>query len=190
MELQTVKRVFSDIPTLESERLVLRRMNVSDCFDMYEYSRIKSVSEFLSWYPHPDVEYTKAYLQSLKGYYAAGLFYDWAVVLKSEDKMIGTCGFTNIYPQHDSAEIGYVINPAYRGKGIAVEAAMRVIDFGFSELGLNRIEAKYIVGNDASRRVMEKLGMSFEGVMRSSMLVKDRYRDIGVFSILKNEFKK
>jgi ribosomal-protein-alanine N-acetyltransferase len=104
--------------------------------------------------------------------------------------MIGTCGFTNIYPQHDSAEIGYVINPAYRGKGIAVEAAMRVIDFGFSELGLNRIEAKYIVGNDASRRVMEKLGMSFEGVMRSSMLVKDRYRDIGVFSILKNEFKK
>ena len=189
MNFQKLVDVFSNIPTLETERLVLRKLAVSDCFDMYEYSRKPEVSKFLTWYPHPDVEYTKAYLNNLKSHYALGMFYDWAVLLKDEGKMIGTCGFTNIYPQHDSAEIGYVINPAYRGKGIACEAASKVLEFGFCELGLNRIEAKYIVGNSASKKVMEKLGMKDEGVSRSSMLVKSRYVDIGVYSILREEFE-
>ena len=189
MNFQKLVDVFSNIPTLETERLILRGLAVSDCFDMYEYSRKPEVTEFLSWYPHEDLEYTKEYLKNLKSHYALGTFYDWAVVLKEENKMIGTCGFTNIYSQHDSAEIGYVLNPKYRGRGIAPEAALKVVDFGFNVLGLNRIEAKYIVGNSASKRVMEKLGMKFEGVARSSMLIKSRYVDIGVCSILHNEFE-
>ena len=189
MNSQKLVDVFSNIPTLETERLVLRKLAVSDCFDMYEYSRKPETSEFLAWSPHLDLEYTKAYLQNLKSHYALGMFYDWAVVLKGEDKMIGTCGFTNIYPQNDSAEIGYVINPAYRGRGIAAEAAKRVMEFGFFTLGLNRIEAKYMAGNAASRRVMEKLGMELEGVARSAMLIKGRYADIGICSILKENFE-
>jgi RimJ/RimL family protein N-acetyltransferase len=81
-----------------------------------------------------------------------------------------------------------VINPAYRGNGYACEALERVLKFGFEVLELNRIEAKYIVGNDASRRVMEKCGMKFEGVARQSMLIKGKYRDIGKYAILKSEF--
>ena len=85
--------------------------------------------------------------------------------------MIGTCGFTRFDYSNNSAEIGYVINPEFRGRGIAGEAARRVIRFGFDELGLNRIEAKYMDGNVASRKVMEKIGMKYEGTMRGSLKI-------------------
>ena len=63
-----------------------------------------------------------------------------------------------------------------------------VVKYGFEELGLHRIEAKFMEGNDASLHVMEKLGMQFEGYRRESMLVKRRYRTIGVCAILRNEW--
>ena len=104
--------------------------------------------------------------------------------------MIGTCGFTSFDFRNNSAEVGYVLNRSYWGKGIAPEALDAVIAFGFDELILRRIEAKFIIGNDNSRRVMEKCGMQFEGVLRSSMMVKHEYRDIGICSILSDEYIK
>ena len=104
--------------------------------------------------------------------------------------MVGTCGFTAFNCTSDSAEVGYVLNPSYWGKGIATEALTRVLQFGFEELKLNRIEAKFIQGNDRSRRVMEKVGMTFEGVMRESMMIKGNYMNIGICSILRSEWQK
>jgi ribosomal-protein-alanine N-acetyltransferase len=69
------------------------------------------------------------------------------------------------------------------------EAARRILQFGFQVLGLHRIESRFMIENDPSRRVMERLGMTFEGVRRSAMLVKGLYRDIGICSILANEFR-
>lgn len=188
MVFERLVEIFSNIPTLKSERLTLRGMQVCDCFDMYDYARRPEVTRFLTWSPHPDVEYTKAYLGSLKSYYKLGSFYDWAIIWEEENKMIGTCGFTSVNIPNNSAEIGYVINPDYRGRGIAAEAARTVMRFGFREMELNRIEARYMVGNDASKRVMEKLGMTFEGVYRSSVCVNGIYRDVGMCSILKSEY--
>ena len=188
MKCETIYRVFSDIPELSTERLILRRMMVGDCYDMYEYARRADVTQYLTWSPHPNVDYTKEYLAYLSHHYALGDFYDWALILKDENKMIGTCGFIRFYFPNDCAEVGYVMNPEYRGQGIAPEAPAEVIRFGFSVIGLNRIEAKYIVGNEASRRVMEKVGMRFEGVHREGMKIKERYRDIGVCSVLARDF--
>ena len=189
MTAEHLGKIFSNIPTMATERLVMRDMRVGDCFDMYEYAKNSEVTKYLTWSPHPDLEYTKQYLNSLKYHYEMGMFYDWALILASENKMIGTCGFTRFNLANNSAEIGYVINPSFHGKGIAVEAARKVLEFGFDNLGLNRVEAKYIIGNDPSRRVMEKLGMTFEGVARRSMCVKGVYRDIGTCAILREEFK-
>lgn len=183
-------KIFANIPSIKTDRLILRKLAVSDCFDMYDYAKLKDVTEFLTWSPHPDLEYTKSYLKSLNHHYKAGSFYDWAIVLADEEKMIGTCGFTRFHLVNNSAEIGYVINPQYRGRGIAVEAAEAVLEYGFNTLGLNRIEARYMKGNTASRRVMEKLGMTFEGINRGAILVKGSYRDVGVCSVLKEEFTK
>lgn len=185
MKRELIYRTFSNIPVLHTDRLTLRKMKASDAADMFEYASLAQTTRYLTWRPHKNREYTKEYLEYLGTRYATGDFYDWALTLDSEGgKMIGTCGFTRFDTQNDCAEIGYVLNPVYHGQGLAVEAAKEVIRFGFEVLGLHRIEAKYIVGNTASRRVMEKLGMSFEGEHKDAIKVGGAYRSIGVCSII------
>ena len=173
---------------------MLRGLRVADSYDMYEYAHRADVTRYLTWQPHPNREYTKEYLEYILTRYRAGEFFDWAVIWHEDgepsDKMIGTCGFTRFDYSNNSAEIGYVINPEFRGRGIAGEAARRVIRFGFDELGLNRIEAKYMDGNVASRKVMEKIGMKYEGTMRGSLKIGGEYRDVGVCAMLYEEYRR
>lgn len=189
MKKEKIYRVFSHLPELHTPRLTLRRMMVADTGDMYEYACRQDVTRYLTWYPHPDREYTREYLQYLGKRYAAGMFYDWAVVYEPDCKMVGTCGFTAFHPANDCAEVGYVLNPEYWGKGIATEALTRVLQFAFEELGVNRVEARFMEDNVRSRRVMEKVGMRFEGVMREAMLVKGGYVSVGICSILRSEWQ-
>ena len=188
MKKEKIYRVFSHLPELTTERLTLRRMMVADTSDMYEYASRPDVTKYLTWYPHPDREYTREYLQYLGNRYAAGMFYDWAVIYEPDCKMVGTCGFTSFHCASDSAEVGYVLNPEYWGKGIATEALMRVLRFAFEELKLHRVEARFIEENERSRHVMEKVGMTFEGVLREAMLVKGVYVNVGICSILRSEW--
>ncbi len=187
MKREEICRLFSAMPIIETDRLCLRPMSVTDASDMYAYARRRDVTEYLLWSPHPSEQYTRDYLRYIEKRYAMGEFYDWAVVEKSSGKMIGTCGFTRFDFPHNSAEIGYVLNPAYHGKGYGTEAAGRVLRFGFENLSLHRIEAKFMQGNQSSLRVMEKLGMRLEGYRRDGMLVKGTYRTIGVCSVLAGE---
>ncbi len=190
MNKSQLTRIFAKPPELQTRRLLLRKLAVSDFADMYEYSRLEEVTRYLVWNPHPDEEYTERYLESVQTQYKTGEFFDWGVVWRDNGKLIGTCGFTSFDTAHNRGEAGYVINPAYRGIGVAPEALMAVLDFGFNELRLNRIEAKYIFGNDASRRVMEKCSMTFEGVLRGYMHIKHGYSDIGMCAVLADDFKR
>lgn len=183
-----INRIFTNIPTIETERLILRKIKTSDYADMYEYSRLDEVTKYLLWSPHPDKSYTYGYIEQLQPQYRRGEFFDWAVELKSEGKMIGTCGFTALDTLHNRGEVGYVLNPAYWGRGIAPEALERVLEFAFGELGLNRVEARYMNGNVRSRRVMEKCGMTYEGTLRGHIFCKGEYRDIGVCSITRVDY--
>lgn len=188
MKKELIHALFAHIPSLETERLLLRGMRVSDAQDMYAYASRPSVTEFLTWNPHTSVEETREYLTYVGQRYRTGDFYDWSVVCREDGRMIGTCGFTSFNCPADSAEIGYVLNPAYQGRGLATEAVLRVLAFGFEELKLHRIEAHFIEGNHASRRLMERAGMRFEGFARESMKIKGRYRTIGTCAILRREF--
>ena len=190
MNEKLIAEIFKNIPTVETERLTLRRIKISDAEDVFAYASRPETSKYLLWYPHEDIHYTKKYLKLIDKRYSQGAFYDWAVVDKESGKMIGTCGFTKIDAAHDRGEIGYVLNPDFHRKGLAPEAAEAVLRFGFEILGLHRIEVRFMIENTASRKVSEKIGMTFEGEERESMLVKGHYRTIGISSILKNEFKK
>jgi len=189
MKKELLYFTFSNIPKLTTERLLLRKMKVSDAADMFEYSRLRNVTKYLTWNPHPNINYTEEYLRYISTRYATGDFYDWAVTLKENGKMIGTCGFTRFDLTNNSAEIGYVLNPAYHGKGYATEAAREVMRFGFDDLKLHRIEARHMLGNDASHKVMEKLGMTEEGTFRESYYVKREYRTVTVCAILESEYR-
>jgi ribosomal-protein-alanine N-acetyltransferase len=190
MKKDKIYNLFSRIPTLETPRLILRGMRVSDAADMFAYAKDPAVTEFLTWYPHANAEETRQYLTYVGQRYRTGDFYDWAVVDQESGHMIGTCGFTSFNCPSDSAEVGYVLNPAYQGRGLATEAVRRVIRFGFEELELHRIEAHFMEGNDASGRLMERVGMTFEGFARESMKIKGKYCTVGTCAVLRGEFEK
>jgi len=178
MTVEEMHQIFTKLPEMETERLHMRRLLPADALDMFEYASRKDVTEYLLWSEHPNVQYTREYLEYIESRYAVGDFYDWALVLKASGKMIGTCGFTSIDLVNNTAEIGYVINPAFHGIGIAPEAAREVISFGFSTLELSRISAVCMKENERSLRVMKKVGMRFEGVLRSAVYAKGKHRDV------------
>ncbi len=163
-------------------------MKISDAEDMFDYARRADVTRYLLWDCHPSIAATREYLQFIQKQYEEGEFYDWAIVLRDNGKMIGTCGFTSFDDENNAAEIGYVLNPDYRGIGLVPEAVSEILRFGFLRLDLHRISARYMEGNDASRRVMEKCGMSFEGTHRSSLYVKGTYKTVSVCAILREEY--
>ncbi len=188
MKKESIYRIFSKIPTLETKRLILRKMLVSDKEDIYDYSRREDVTEYLTWAPHTSIEYTQDYLRYIGQRYSVGDYFDWAVVEKASGRVIGSCGFTRFDYPNDAGEIGYVFHPDFGCKGYATEAVGEVVRFGFVALKLHRIEARYIKGNDRSCRLMERLGMQFEGERREAMLVKGAYRTVGTYSMLASEF--
>ncbi len=189
MKKETVYKLFSNIPTLKTERLSLRAMHPIDAEDMYDYACRREVTEFLLWEPHPSVAYTKQYLGYIQSRYALGDFYDWAVIERESRRMIGTCGFTRIDTVNNMAEIGYVLNPDFWGRGYATEMVQKIIEFAFSELGVHRIEARFMEGNRASLRVMEKLGMTFEGYHKDAIFAKGKYRTVGYCATVREENK-
>jgi ribosomal-protein-alanine N-acetyltransferase len=110
-----------------------------------------------------------------------------ATVLKSTGEVIGDCGIR----QDDSANanIGYEFDSRHWNQGLATEAATRIIQFGFDELKVHRIHASCIAGNDASARVLKKLGMRQEAHLREKEFFKGRWHDCYIFSILEPEWR-
>lgn len=189
MNKRKVLKIFKKMPILCTERLTLRKMSVSDSSDMYEYSKKSIVTKYLLWTEHESEGQTYNFLCGVSDWYKRGEYYDWAVTLTDSGKMIGTCGFTSFDFEHGRAEVGYVLNPDFWGQGIAAEAVGAVIEFAFNELGANRVEAHFIEGNNASLRVMEKCGMTFEGYLKQYMLIKGEYKNIGFAAVTRNNFK-
>ena len=190
MKKETVFKVFSNMPTLHTERLSLRPMHPIDAEDMFDYARRPEVTKYLLWREHEDIYFSRDYLNYINRRYALGDFYDWAIIDHVSRRMIGTCGFTKIDTANNSAEIGYVLNPDFHRRGFGSEAVRRILKFGFEELNLNRIEARFMQGNEASLALMRSVGMTFEGYMRDLLFVKGSYRTVGVSSILRSEYEK
>jgi ribosomal-protein-alanine N-acetyltransferase len=188
MTQEELHNIFTAPPVLETERLRLRQILPKDAEDMFAYSKSAEVTRYLLWDVHPDAIYTEKYIAYLQERYAVGDFYDFAIEYKENGKMIGTVGFTSFDLPNRSAEVGYVIAPAYQGQGIATEALTRVIAFGFEKCALSRISAVCRRGNLASLRVMEKCGLKHEGVLRSAVLAKGEMRDVHVSAITERDY--
>jgi RimJ/RimL family protein N-acetyltransferase len=98
--------------------------------------------------------------------------------------------FCKVDKKNRSAELGYWVAKEHRNKGIATEAASTILVFGFNELNLERIYAKCFFDNNPSERVMEKIGMQYEGTFRHEVLKEDRFIDTKYYSILKGDWLK
>ncbi|MEG4196942.1 GNAT family protein [Microcoleus sp. Pol12A5] len=180
--------ILAHLPTIETERLLLRKITLNDASDMFEYACNPEVSKYTMWSTHTSIEDTKYFLKSITKMYKRRELVDWGIVHKADKKFIGTCGFVEWSMTHSRAEIGYALSRNYWGEGYMSEAVNAVIEFGFREMLLNRILARCEVSNIASARVMEKVGMQLEGILRQHIFVKDRYWDLKLYSILREEF--
>lgn len=174
---------------IDTPRLVLRKIKISDADDMFEYASRKDVTKYLLWSPHEDLQYTKCFLKFLIKKYKKGEYFDYGIELKDEKKLIGTCGFVNIDTDNRKAEIGYVLNPSYQGNGYAIEAVKAVIDYAYNVLNLNRVEARVMEGNTSSVKLLEKIGMTFEGMGREELFVKGAFVNVLHFALIKGKDK-
>ncbi|MBE9184651.1 GNAT family N-acetyltransferase [Microcoleus sp. LEGE 07076] len=180
--------ILANLPTIETERLLLRKISLNDASDMFEYASSPEVSEYTMWSTHTSIEDTKYFLKSLTKMYKRRELVDWGLVSKADNKFIGTCGFVEWSMTHNRAEMGYAISSKYWNQGYMSEAVNAMMEFGFREMLLNRIEAKCKVSNIGSARVMEKVGMQLEGILRQKIFVKGEYWDLKIYSILKDDF--
>ncbi len=184
----TVADVFGNLPSLETERLLLRKLRLEDAGDLFEYASDPEVSRYTTWEAHKTIDDSRAILSQWMDLYATGQVAPWGVVHKGDAKLIGTCGFVSWAPRHARAEVAYALSRKYWNKGYTTEAVRAVIAFGYNTMRLNRIEARCEIPNVGSARVMEKVGMKFEGVLRQQLFVKGVYVDLKMYSILRAEW--
>ncbi len=169
MEKQTIK--------LETERLVLRKFKLSDAPDMFEsYCKKDVVTKYLRWMPHKSVEETIKYLTDVVLLnYKKKYTYCWAIELKETGKVVGCVDVHTKDLSTKKCTIGWVLSDEHWGKGIMTEAAKKVVEFMFEE-GFVRIQSHHQIGNIASSKVMQKIGMSYEGRLKKYDV--DRYGKI------------
>lgn len=171
---------------LETERLILRKITVNDAEAMYNnWASDDVVARYVTWPPHQSVEETKGLLEMWEKEYENDNCYRWVIELKNEKKAIGTVDVCRIKEDDETAEIGYCISRDYWNSGIVTEAAKSVVAYLLKEVGFYRIEAQHHLNNPASGRVMQKIGMKYEGVVRGGRLVKGEHVDVAMYAILK-----
>lgn len=189
MNNMNFRRVFRDLPRLETDRLVLKKLSVSDAEDMYSYASLNSVTRFLLWSPHLNIEDTRGYIEFLNRQYKKGTYADWGVFLKSEDRLIGTTGFADFDFENNTGEVGYVLNPAYQGNGYMSEAVSEILSVAFERIGLDRVDLRIMEENKPSRRLASRLGFDFVKVGDEPLNVKGEDRIIHYYSLAKEKWK-
>lgn len=175
-------------PMLESSRLRLERITLDNALDIFTYAADAEVSRYTSWEQHRTIEDAHSFINFTMQKYESNQPSDWGIIEKATNKLIGACGWVYINENHRRAEFGYVLSRDYWNQGFMSEAAARILQFGFNELDLNRMEARCFAENTASERVMQKSGMQYEGLLREQMIVKGRNVDIKMYAILKKDW--
>lgn len=174
---------------LQTERIILRRIEASDKNAIFEYCGNPNVARFTTWEHHRTLADSQVLIERSLKNYERGLLDPLAIVLKSNGRdIVGTAGCAVISEATKTAEIAYALAEPLWGKGLVTEACGELVNYAFKTLGMNRVQARCLPMNIGSARVMEKLGMKFEGRLRQSMLVKGEFQDIDVWSILKSEW--
>ncbi len=175
---------------LETDRLILRPFRIEDAENMYHnWASDPEVTRFLTWPPHKSTDMTRAFLASVISQYDDPACYCWAIELKDSHELVGNISVVRTREDIASMDIGYCMGKAWWGKEIMPEALKRVITFLFEEVGVNRIAASHDVNNPKSGRVMDKAGMTQEGIWRAGDLNNQGVCDSVWHSILKSEYQ-
>jgi ribosomal-protein-alanine N-acetyltransferase len=176
-------------PTLETKRLVLRPFTLADAPAIQTLAGDKDIAHRTLSMPHPYEDgMAEAWISTHQETYEKGEDIRLAITRRADDALIGAIGL-EINQQHARAEAGYWIGKPFWNQGYCTEALKAVIEFGFQELGLNRIQACHFGDNPASGRVMQKAGMTYEGCRRQHVKRLGAFKDLEGYSILRSEYE-
>ena len=170
---------------IETDRLILRPWQTSFAQQMFDnWATDKDVTKFLSWEPHKNVEETKQVITM----WTQELNYNWCIFDKSINEAVGSISVVKRADRDFYCEVGYCSSKKVWNKGYMTEALKAVINFLFDE-GYNKIELRHAVDNPASGRVMQKAGMTYQGVSPCSSFLRGVFHDCKMYYILNPKVK-
>jgi RimJ/RimL family protein N-acetyltransferase len=175
--------------TLQTDRLTLRPFTSADGPRTRELAGAREVAATTLRIPHPYPEgAAEEWIASHQGMFDRGEGVNFAITLRTTGELIGAIGL-GISKDDRCAEIGYWVGVPYWSQGFVTEAARAVLEYGFTALDLTRIHAHHFAENPASGKVMQKLGMTFEGTLRQHIEKWGRRQDLPLYGILREEFE-
>ncbi len=181
---------FAETPTLETDRLVLRRILDADRRDWLAVFRSPDALDYLIDFDQPpreeDMDEIVGWAERI---FVAKTGIRWAITLKPSDQMIGSCGFHVYDTRNQKLEIGYELHSAYWRRGIMTEAVAAVLRFCFERLEAHRVEADVTEGNVASAALLKKLGFTLEGVWRERIYWRGSNQSMWQFGLLAPEYR-
>jgi uncharacterized protein YbbK (DUF523 family)/RimJ/RimL family protein N-acetyltransferase len=177
-----------DTPRLETDRLVLRPLVSKDVESVFAYSKDPEVGPNAGWMPHRSIEESLFFIEQI-----ANAPHVFGIFEKGSAVSIGSVGLIPdpLRPKGvDTLMLGYALGKPWWGKGYMTEAAHGVLRYGFDDLQLSMVSCNCYGFNERSARVIEKLGFSYEGCLRSVEATPDGViRDVRSFSLLRDEYK-
>jgi RimJ/RimL family protein N-acetyltransferase len=177
--------MITTVPLLETGRLRLRPFAPADAPAVQHLAGAWEVARTTLNIPHPYPDGLAAtWIEGQAAAAAAGTGYTWAITRRPDALLLGAI---SLIPsaRHQRAEMGYWLGVPYWNQGYMSEAARRVVEFGFQELGLHRVQATCLPRNVASARVMEKAGLTFEGLLRGYVRKGEQFEDIAMYARLR-----
>lgn len=185
-----IDSAFTHFPIITTDRLRLRQVEPTDAGALFAIRSDPEVTHPYGQEPHQSLDDTRGLIQRLQASYARRESIFWCITLKDEDSVVGSCCFWNFSSDFQCAELGYELGRAFWRQGIMIQAVSAILNYGFNELGLHRIEANPLAGNSASRNLLLKLGFTYEGNLRQRVFFREHFEDQNYFGLLKDEWVK
>ena len=176
-----------EFPTLHTDRLTLRELRDDDVPAAFRLFSDPVAMRYIGKPPHATHLETFDFVRRNQLLFPAQDGVGWAMSLRGAGDFIGYAGHWRLMKQHLRSEIGYQMLPEHWGKGLMAEALRAILRFGFERMGLNSVEAQIDPANTRSRKTLERLGFSQDGLLREWYYFAGEYTDTGVFTLLKKE---
>jgi len=183
------RECFNAFPVLETERLILRKIEPKDVEAVLKIYGDPKAAEYDWFNPIESEEKAMKFIHHFNKEYEEQEEITWGITRKGDGAFIGTCCLGDFDDDARRSEIGYVLLRNEWNKGYATEAVKALVTFGFEIMNLNRIEAFITPGNDASIRVLKKANFLQEGIVRERDLIKGELVDGVILAILKRDYK-
>jgi ribosomal-protein-alanine N-acetyltransferase len=179
---------FNPFPTLLTERLILKQIGVDDAREIFELRSDKKAMQYLDRPIARVIGDALLLIQKIEKDLANNEGITWGIALKDQPGLIGTIGFWRIMKEHYRAEIGYMINPSFQGKGFMQEAISASIDYAFKIIKLHSIEANVNPNNLPSIKLLEKNHFVREAYFKENYYFDGRFLDSAIYSLVATEY--